>query len=1122
MLKEPNKILSSESKYFHFELILLSLLSILNEIYNGNSEISLIINTKGFQNILNDFFYIEPSDIIVNGISMKDYCGKQCNLSDNYNNVTLIFEEQIDSCENMFEDLTNIIEIDFSKFDFSKITNMKSMFKGCTSLEKVNFGDADTSSVESMEELFYECKNLKSIDLAKFNTSKVTTLRRLFSSCESIKSIDLSNFDTSKVENMFDIFAYCYQLISVNLSSFDTSKCKNMQGLFYRCLNIKYLDLPNFDASSAENINYIFSSMESLEYLNLCSFRTNLPIELLSPKYLVKDSKVINNTSGNEFSNCDNICINRNLKIDIVNNECVLECDVNKFEYKNLCNDHCIQDFPSLISNKKICLEEIPENFYFDSDDGIYKECFDKCKKCNKSGNETNNNCDECKDDLIFITDITNNNCYEKCQFFYYFNEINQYYCTLDNSCPETYKLIEEKRKCITECKNDDLYIYEYNNNCYKQCPNGTIENDLDKICYNISEKISTILLLNESYTNEIDSTIGKETEKFIELKTTSEIIETEYSIQETLLNETYLSKESTKTEIIYKIMDSLLNILNIEYLDKGHDIEVIEQNILITFTTTQNQKYNENQNKTTINLGECENIIKNNYNISENNSLYIIKLDIEEEGMQIPKIEYEVYYPLYIQNFSKLNISLCQGMEVELTIPIKIDDDIDKYNSSSDYYNNICSKTTSKRGTDITLNDRKIEFINNNMTLCEENCDLIDYDYRLKKAKCSCLIKIKIPFIEEIKFDMKELLYRFKDIRNLLNLNVMKCFKNVFNKSIKSNYGFYIIILIFMLYLICLIIFTFQSFYMLKHDIANILFSLKIKEQNKNLKFLNLKQNLLKLDVITVSQLNFIYSEYNINKNYNNITEKVKSNALIFETGQKNTDSKKKLIFKDFELNDMKYKEALKFDQRNYIQCYWGLLKTNHIFLFSFLENNDYNSRIIKIFLFFFFMTIDLVINALFFNNETMHKIYEDEGSYNFVYQIPQIIYSSILSIIVNIFIKYLALSQSDIIEFKQEKKKREFNKKYAILIKNLKIKFTMFFIISFILIIFFCYYISCFCGIYQNTQIHLFKDTIISFITSLIFPFGIYLIPTLLRINAIKFKKKYIYNISQLFQLI
>ena len=41
--------------------------------------------------------------------------------------------------------------------------------------------------------------------------------------------------------------------------------------------------------------------------------------------------------------------------------------------------------------------------------------------------------------------------------------------------------------------------------------------------------------------------------------------------------------------------------------------------------------------------LGECENILKSYYNISNNNSLYILQIISEEEGMKIPKIEYEV-----------------------------------------------------------------------------------------------------------------------------------------------------------------------------------------------------------------------------------------------------------------------------------------------------------------------------------------------------------------------------------------------------------------------------------------------------------------------------------------------
>ena len=65
--------------------------------------------------------------------------------------------------------------------------------------------------------------------------------------------------------------------------------------------------------------------------------------------------------------------------------------------------------------------------------------------------------------------------------------------------------------------------------------------------------------------------------------------------------------------------------------------------------------------------------------------------------------------------------------------------------------------------------------------------------------------------------------------------------------------------------------------------------------------------------------------------------------------------------------------------------------------------------------------------------------------------------------------------------------------------------------------------YYIICFCGVYINTQIHLIKDTIISFGLSLIYPFGIYLIPGIFRIPALKAKKRdkiYMYKFSQIIQ--
>ena len=53
---------------------------------------------------------------------------------------------------------------------------------------------------------------------------------------------------------------------------------------------------------------------------------------------------------------------------------------------------------------------------------------------------------------------------------------------------------------------------------------------------------------------------------------------------------------------------------------------------------------------------------------------------------MKIPKIEYEIYVPSNDSNLIKLDLSVCKETRVELTIPVYINDDIEKYNQSSDY----------------------------------------------------------------------------------------------------------------------------------------------------------------------------------------------------------------------------------------------------------------------------------------------------------------------------------------------------------------------------------------------------------------------------------------------------
>ena len=114
------------------------------------------------------------------------------------------------------------------------------------------------------------------------------------------------------------------------------------------------------------------------------------------------------------------------------------------------------------------------------------------------------------------------------------------------------------------------------------------------------------------------------------------------------------------------------------------------------------------------------------------------------------------------------------------------------------------------------------------------------------------------------------------------------------------------------------------------------------------------------------------------------------------------------------------------------------------------------------------------------------------------------------------------MALSEKNILGIKKSKSIVDLKNRVKKIKRILKVKFISFFIVTFVALCFFMYYVSCFCGIYANTQIHLIKDSVISFGASLIYPFGIYLIPGMLRLSALsapKKNKRYLYNFSKLF---
>ena len=105
--------------------------------------------------------------------------------------------------------------------------------------------------------------------------------------------------------------------------------------------------------------------------------------------------------------------------------------------------------------------------------------------------------------------------------------------------------------------------------------------------------------------------------------------------------------------------------------LDNGIDKIIETEKLIITFTTTQNQKNNIYNNKTTIDIGECENKLRNFYNISNNETLYMKKIDIFQEGIKTLKVEYDIYAKLFGKNLIKLNLTVCEKSKIIISMPI-------------------------------------------------------------------------------------------------------------------------------------------------------------------------------------------------------------------------------------------------------------------------------------------------------------------------------------------------------------------------------------------------------------------------------------------------------------------
>ena len=274
---------------------------------------------------------------------------------------------------------------------------------------------------------------------------------------------------------------------------------------------------------------------------------------------------------------------------------------------------------------------------------------------------------------------------------------------------------------------------------------------------------------------------------------------------------------------------------------------------------------------------------------------------------MKVPKVEYEIYYPLNGRSLSKLDLSFCQNIKIDISIPINISrEDIDKYNSSSGYYNDICYTLTTENGTDKILKDRQNDYIEKNMTICGENCEFSFYNDDYGKATCSCFIKINIPLMSEIKIDKDLLLSEFKNIKNIGNFDKLKCINLFFSsENFYKNSSNYLFIIMLILSLTTVFVFSLYSYLKIKNIIEEIYKSKISKNNNAIIKEKNKSKNKKINNIEGInnndgSQMKI--KENNFNVNTINNEDDIKNNI---EEQKVKTDINKSIVFNMINYNN-------------------------------------------------------------------------------------------------------------------------------------------------------------------------------------------------------------------------
>lgn len=464
---------------------------------------------------------------------------------------------------------------------------------------------------------------------------------------------------------------------------------------------------------------------------------------------------------------------------------------------------------------------------------------------------------------------------------------------------------------------------------------------------------------------------------------------------------------------------------------------------------------------------------------------------------------------------FHKINLSKID-LNISMIVQFKEWKGIDIFNINDKFFYDVCFKYKSNAGTDIPISTR-VKYIYQNVSFCNYSDGIyLSFEYENQELYIECGYGIydrtfTKPYLYELDKNLTS-------ITKYSNMKVLGCYDLVFDITFKNfftNLGSFLIFYIFLLEISLVILYIYfgtKPLYdkiklFFKEEGINISQMDKCNKTNVELIYLNEDKTL------TEKKINNIQ----IYENHSNI--EITSNNINYEY---NDRQNKKLFQADYEeINDFSFSDALKYDKRTFKEYFWDKLKIDQNFIFTFMNNDDYNLLVCKLILFFFRFPMIINFNAFFYSDNTMETYYETSGAFNLVLSLRRSIVSSIVTGILIAIFKCFVFSNSGIRNVRNSKTYTEAYKSMKCYLRYFKIRFIFILVIMFCFILFFWYYVRAFCAAYENTQWRLFGDILFSLIIIHSVPFVLALLCGIFRIYSLKKQIKYMYIFSKIIQI-